>query len=193
MRVPRPSGMSLVVVVAAVLVVGLPTLIIVTALRTVDGAGGGSAGPGSHDGPSLIARDRFARALEKAKDEAGPEASLVALRLDPERAVFVVRRADGSGTLINVLADLDAQVFPGGTAGPRGLSLNRIDPAVPERLVRRAAERQLLDPGDVDYLALSSAEGVYGGGVWSIFFEGATGPPMNAHLDGSNLRAPGAG
>src|SRR5918999_1610692 len=63
-RFPRPSGMTLFVVLMAVLVVGLPAFITITALRGVDdafdgGGGGGGGDSGSGDEPSLVRPDRF--------------------------------------------------------------------------------------------------------------------------------------
>jgi hypothetical protein len=188
---PRLSGPSLFVVLVAIVVVGAPALITFSVLRDVDEGGGTSGfGGGSHDGPSLVGRKPFARALEEVRRESGPEASLVALRLDPERLSAVVRRADGSRKVINVLADFDVATFPAGQGGERGLSLNRIDPGVPTRLVRAAAERLRQDPDDVSYLALSSIRSIGGGGVWSVFFQ--SGPPVSADLDGSNIQTPGS-
>ncbi|MDQ3934524.1 MAG: hypothetical protein M3340_07820, partial [Actinomycetota bacterium] len=68
--------------------------------------------------------------------------------------------------------------------------LGRVDPALPERLVRRAAERVRARPDDLSYLALASTPTIRGGGIWSIFFNGGASHAV-ADLDGSNLQVPG--
>jgi hypothetical protein len=192
---PRPSGIALIVVVGVVVVVAIPVFTIVTALDEVDDAfdspSGVSGGGESGDGPSLVRPDRFEPALEKVKREAGPEGSVVALRLDPDRLSVVLRKADGSGAVVIVSRDLDVtRVGSGGSAGSRGLSLNRIDPAVPERLVRAAAERIGRRVDDLSYLALVPSSGFKGGASWAVFF-GSGGGPVIADLDGSHTRLPG--
>lgn len=196
-RLPRPSGATLFVVLMAVLGVGLPAFITIAALSGVDDAfegGGGSGGDGggsgdSGDAPSLVRADRLRAALEKVKDEAGSEGSLVAMRIDPDRVSAVIRRADGTRSVVVVERDLDERVLPAGEGGARGLSLNRIDPAVPDRLVRRVAERLGRSVDDLSYLAVTPLPTTPSGGQWSIFFEG--GRFYTADLDGSNLTRPG--
>lgn len=192
-RFPRPSGGTLFVVLMALLVVGLPVFITITALSGVDDAfdgGGGSGGSGGDgDGPSLVRPDRFRAALEKVKDEAGSEGSLVAMRLDADRVSAVIRRGDGTRSVVVVNRDLDDTVLPAGEGGGRGLSLNRIDPAVPDRLVRRVAERLGRSPDDLSYLAVTPLPTTPSGGQWSIFFD--RGRFFTAELDGSNLTRPG--
>jgi hypothetical protein len=72
------------------------------------------------------------------------------------------------------------------------VSFRRIDPGLPQRLVRRASERLGVSAGELSYLAFTSIPSIGGGGTWAIFFEGG-GPArfMTADLDGSNLRQPG--
>lgn len=197
-RFPRPSGATLFVVLMALLVVGLPAFITITALSGVDdafdgggsgGGGGGFGDGGSGDEPSLVRPDRLRAALERVKDEAGPEGSLVAMRIDAERVSAVIRRADGTRSVVVVERDLDNRVLPAGEGGERGLSLNRIDPAVPQRLARRVAERLGRPVEDLSYLAVTPLPTTRAGGQWSIFFEG--GKFYVADLDGSNLTRPG--
>jgi hypothetical protein len=157
--------------------------------------GGGIRAPGSadsHDGPSLIQRERFGRALTKIKELSGSEASLVGMRVAPDRIDALVRRSSGERTGIQVLADLDARMYGAAGTGPRGLSLNRIDPAVPDRVVRAGAERVGARRSDVSYLALAPVPSLGGGGIWSVFFSGGTGNRYAiADLDGGNVRVPG--
>jgi hypothetical protein len=191
-RFPRPSGAMLFVVLMALLVVGLPAFITISVLSDVDdafdsGGSGGGGGGGSGDEPSLVRPDRFRSALEKIRKEAGSEGSVIALRLDPDRISAVLRRTDGTQSVVLVERDLDARVLPGGAGAGRGLSLNRIDPAVADRLVRRVAERLGRPVDDLSYLAVSGVPG--GGGTWSVFFK--SGAFYVADLDGSDLTRPG--
>jgi hypothetical protein len=192
-RFPRPSGATVFVVLMALLVVGLPAFITITVLSDVDdafdGGGGGGGGGGSGDEPSLVRPDRFRPALEKVKEEAGSEGSVIAFRLDPERLSAVIRRSDGTGAVVIVERDLDERVLPAGQGGGRGLSLNRIDPAVPDRLARRVAERLGRPVDDLSYLALTAIPTNRTGGTWSVFFKSGT--FYVADLDGSNLTRPG--
>lgn len=146
-----------------------------------------------YDGPSLIKRDRFGRALAKVKGIAGPEASLVAFRLAPDRIDALVRKSNGQRASIQVLADLTVRTFDAaGSGGPRGLSLNRIRAAVPERIVRAGAERLRASRDDISYMVLSSIPSLGGGGIWSVFFTGGGAARyVIADLDGSNVRRPG--
>ena len=197
-RAPSRSGFGfmsgLPVAFIAILFVAafaLPIFFLLTSIGGDDDIGGLS-GPGSGDGPSLIPRERFERAYARVRDEAGSEGSLTVLRIAPERIDAVVRKAGGERASIQVTSDLDVRSFPAGvaTAAERGLSLRRLDPALPDRLVRRAARRLEVSPDDIDYLALSAVGGgVGGGGVWSLFFDG--GGHVVADLDGSNMRVPG--
>ncbi len=193
-RFPRPSGPTLFVVLMAVLIVGLPAFITISVLSDVDdafdgGGSGGSGGSDSGDERSLVRPDRFRPALQKVKDEAGAEGSAIAMRLDPDRLSAVIRKADGTRVVVIVERDLDERVVPAGEGGGRGLSLNRIDPAVPDRLVRRVAERAGRTVDDLSYLAVSAIPTEPSGGTWSIFFD--SGVFFVADLDGSNLTRPG--
>jgi hypothetical protein len=152
-------------------------------------SGGFGSSPSSHDGPSLVPAKRFGKAMEKVRAEAGSEATLIAIRLAPDRVDATVRRAGGEQVLVQVLADLTVRRFNAGSSGNRGLSLRRVDPRVPDRLVRAAAERLRVDRGDVTYLVLASVPTFGGGGIWSAFFDG--GRYVIADLDGRNVRVPG--
>jgi hypothetical protein len=189
----RPSGVTLFAVIMAVLFVGVPSLIVYSVFEGVDDAVDSPSGFGGVDGdaagPSLVRADRFTRALAEIRERAGSEGSIIAMRLDPARVSAVVRRSDGSGRVIVVARDLDVTELPGGSPGGRGLGFNRVDPAVPERLVRRAAERVGVKPDSLSYLAVSHSPPARSGGQWSVFFEG--GRFATADLDGRNLVVPG--
>ena len=190
----RRFPISLPVAIVALVFVGIfvfPFIAVFNAFDD-DGGGGGFSSPQSHDGPSLVPRDRFAKAMAKVRAEAGSEASLTVLRVAPDRIDAIVTRAGGGRTNIQVLPDLDVRTFGLGGGGQRGLSLRRVDAALPERLLSRASERLGVPRDDLSYMALTSIPSVGGGGAWAIFFEGGgTGRFMTANLDGSNLRAPG--
>ncbi|MDQ3935310.1 MAG: hypothetical protein M3340_11860, partial [Actinomycetota bacterium] len=96
-----PWGLPLIAVVALVFVVVMvaPFLFAFDAFDG-DGGGGGGGFGGSHDGPSLVPRERFARAMDKVRSEAGAEASVQVLRVAPDRIDAVVRRANGQRTTI---------------------------------------------------------------------------------------------
>lgn len=155
-------------------------------LLSVDfGGSGAGGGIGSRDGPSLVPAERFEEAWGKVRAEAGPEDSLVVLRVAPERIDAILASPGGERRSVQVWADLSVMGFPAGRGGSeRGLSLRRLDPALPERLVRRAAERLGAARDELDYLVLSGV-----GGGWSIFFDG--GRYAIADVDGSNMRVPG--
>jgi hypothetical protein len=94
--------------------------------------------------------------------------------------------------VVIVARDLDKTVVGAGEGGGRGLSLNRIDPAVPDRLARAVAKRLGRSVEDLSYLALTSTPGFGSGGSWSIFFGSpGSGAPFTADLDGRNLTRPG--
>lgn len=195
----RPSGATLFVVLMAVLVVGLPAFIVLSVVRSVDDAtdspsGFGNSGGDSSDEPSLVLPDRLGPALERIRAEAGSEGSAIAMRIDPNRISAVMRKADGSRVVVIVARDLDVTTVSAGSGGDRGLSLNRIDPKVPDRLARAAAERLGRDYDDLSYLALSAtSRELGGGGSWSVFFGGTGGANsfVTADLDGRNIRIPG--
>lgn len=192
-RFPAGLGMGIfaLLFVAAFVV---PIVLVFTSLGGEDGIGGtggfgGFGGTGSHDGPSLVKPDRFESAMGKVQDRAGPEASLAVLRVAPERINAIVRAPGGKRTTISVQPDLSVTTLPAGIAGSeRGVSMRKIDPALPQRLARRAAVRLRTRPADLDYMALTAIESFGGGGSWSIFFDGRL---VIADLDGSNLRVPG--
>jgi len=191
---PRRFPVSIPMAIAALVfvVVMAAPFVAVFGVFSGDGVFGGSGSPSTsaHEGPSLVPRERFARALKSIRAEAGSEASLTALRVAPERIDAIVVRASGEPASIQVHADLEVNTYGAGGGGRRsGLSLGRIDPAVPERLVRRAAERVRADPDDLSYMALAGTGSFGGGGIWSVFFSG--GRYATADLDGSNLRVPG--
>jgi hypothetical protein len=180
-----------IVAIVAIGFVAVMVLPFVFAFNAFDSDGPSGFDLDDHDGPSLVSKDRFSKAMAKVRDEAGPEASLTALRLAPDRLDAVVAKAGGGLSTIQVLPDLHVRAFGASTgSSPRGLSLRRIDPAVPDRLLRRAAERLGLSHDDLNYMALS---GVGGNATWAIFFTGGgTGRFATADLDGSNLRIPGS-
>lgn len=171
--------------IAALLFVAAFTVPVIFAFTAVDFGGG--SGTASREGPSLVPADRFEKAWDKVRGAAKAEDSLAVLRVSPERIDAIVSSPGGQRRSIQVWADLSVMQFPAGSGGTeRGLSLRLFDTALPERLVRRAAERLAVARGDVDYLALA-AHG--GGGSWSVFFDG--GRYVVADLDGSNMRVPG--
>ena len=187
----RPRGslpFSLPIAIVALVFVALFVLPFVLVFRSFDGDGGGFSGVESHDGPSLVPRERFARAWEKVLAESGSEASLGLLRVAPDRIDAIVNQPGGSRVNIQVRADLSVMQLPAGSDSNRGLSLRRFDTALPERLVRRAAERVGASRDDLSYLALSVTRSFGSGGVWSIFFGGRF---VIADYDGSNMRVPG--
>ena len=175
----------------ALVFVALFTVPMVLVFSSMDGGGGFQGGPGagSRDGPSLVPRERFAQAWAKVRDETGPEESLTILRVAPDGVNAIVKGARGNQRLILVGPDLSVREFPGGSSSQRGLSIRRFDTALPERLVRRAAERVGQRPSDINYLALSAIPSARGGGVWSIFFD--RGRHLTADLDGSSMRVIG--
>lgn len=153
---------------------------------------GGVDSPSSHDGPSMIPAKRFEKAMDKVRSEAGSEATLTAIRLAPDRMDATVRRAGGQAVLIQVLPDMSVRRFNAGSNGRRGLSLRRVDPRVPDRLVRAGAERLRVKRGEVDYLVLAAVPRFGGGGIWSAYFTGSgAGRYVIADLDGRNVRVPG--
>jgi hypothetical protein len=176
--------------IAALVFVAAFTIPVIVAFTAVDfgGGGGGSGfGTGSRDGPSLVPADRFDRAWGKVRDAAGPEDSLAVLRVAPERVDAIVSSPGGERRSIQVWPDLSVMEFPAGSGGSDdGLSLRRFDTALPDRLVRRAAERLGVARDAIDYLAFA-AHG--GSGSWSVFFDG--GRYVVADLDGSSMRVPG--
>jgi hypothetical protein len=150
---------------------------------------GGFDSPSSHDGPSMIPAKRFEKAMGRVRKEAGSEATLTAIRLAPDRVDATVRKAGGDSVLIQVLPDLSVRRFNAGSNGQRGLSLRRVDPRVPDRVVRAGAERLRVKRGDVSYLVLAATPTVGGGGIWSAYF--GPGSYVIADLDGRNVRVPG--
>jgi hypothetical protein len=189
-RLRIPAGLP--VAIFALLFVAafvVPIVLVFSSIGGENGIGGsGFRGPASHDGPSLVPRERFARALAKIRDRAGPEASVVVLRVEPKRVDAIMRGAGGRRTTIQVQPDLSVTAFPAGVAGQRGVRLSRIAPGLPERLTRRAAERLGASRDDLSYMAFTAIDSIGGGGVWSIFFSGRH---VIADLDGSNMRVPG--
>jgi hypothetical protein len=188
---PRRRGVRIPwqLVAALALVVFVVAGSVIALIASIDGGGGGTTTnperTRDRSRASLVPHERFARALALVEKEAGPEASLVALRLDTDRLWVVVRRSGGGRAVIQVSPDLEVSSTAAGEGGPRGLSLNRIDPAVPERLARAAAERRGRRPEEIGYIALTSIP-VGGGGIWSVFFTNGGGdPPVTAGLDGS--------
>jgi hypothetical protein len=114
------------------------------------------------------------------------------MRVAPDRIDAVIRRSNGERASIQVLADLDTRMYGAAGTGPRGLSLSRINPAVPDRVVRAGAERVGARRSDVSYLALAPVPSLGGGGIWSVFFSGGNGNRYAiADLDGGNVRVPG--
>jgi hypothetical protein len=139
----RRIPFSLPMAIAGLVFVGIFVIPFFAVFSAFDGDdnGGGFSSPESHEGPSLVPRGRFAEAMAKVRAEAGSEASLTVLRVAPDRIDAIVTRAGGGRASIQVLPDLDVRTFGVGGGGQRGLSLRRIDPALPERLLRRASER----------------------------------------------------
>jgi hypothetical protein len=181
-----PALIGIVIVTA----VAVPIILTLVSFMTSSGGGGGFGGSGSHDGPSLVKRDRMAKALQKIDEQLGPEGTVTVLRVSPERIDAVVREASGSQRSVQVHPDLSTSWFGAGRSGTDdGLSLERIDPAAPERIARRGARLVDARPGDLDYMALTSNP-ITGGGIWAAFF-GAGRGPVTANLAGTEVSAPG--
>jgi hypothetical protein len=181
-----PFAIAALIFVAAFVV---PVVWVFLAVDFGGSGGNGFGGTESHDGPSLVPRERFSQAWVKVRDEAGPEGSLTVLRVAPDRIDAVLKQPGDRLLNIQVRGDLSVLRFSAGSSTQRGLSVRRFDTALPERLVRRAAERAGASREDLSYLALSATPTAGSGGVWSIFFDG--GRHVVADYDGSNMRVPG--
>lgn len=184
-------GLALVLLILAVVV--LPSMFaigsLIDSINDVDGV----STPDDHDGPSLVTRARFAKALDRISGQIGAEATVFVLRVAPDRIDAVVREADGKGKAIQVRADLSTTSSPTGSGGSRGLSIRRIDPAAPQRIVRAGARLVNARPRDLSYMALSVSP-IDGKGMWSAFFGGAGSSSLViAKLDGSGAYVPGRG
>lgn len=174
--------------IAALLFVAVMVIPVIVAFTAVDfGGSSGSPGIGSRDGPSLLPAERFEKAWAKVRAKAGPEDTLDVLRVAPERIDAIVASPGGQRYSIQVWGNLSVTSFPAGTvSGARGMSLRRLDTALPARVVARAAERLKVSRDSFDYLALSALGGT---GSISVFFEG--GRYATADIDGRNMRVPG--
>jgi hypothetical protein len=116
-------------------------------------------------GRSMIAKDNFARALQRLRKEDARRLGLV--RLAPERLDVTAVRG-GKQRLMQIRADGELIRFdptPGGS--PPTLALSALDPAAPARLVRGSAERYRVNPKGIDYL-------VAGEDGWVAYFKGGT-------------------
>jgi hypothetical protein len=118
---------------------------------------------------SMIRRANFAAAMETLeRARLGRPATLrvAAERID---ATLVVGRRRMNQVQIGFDGEL-RRVGTSAGAPQATIGYGRIDPAAPERLVRRAAARTKHAPGGIDYLVLSTGPGL----PWGAYFKDGT-------------------
>jgi hypothetical protein len=127
----------------------------------------------------------FARSLQTARAKAGGGATVVAIRVDPGKATFIVRGAQGQ-KVITITGDA-TQVFASGGGGvlPGGISLSAVQGAAPHRIIARLKSRFGVSPSDVEYLA-AIGNSALGGILWSAHLK--TGEAYTADGSGRTVK-----
>jgi hypothetical protein len=138
------------------------------------------------EGASLVARANFEQAL--AELESNDLGRPAVLRVAPER-IDATLRTDG-GEVNQVQLRFDGELRQFGTSGGGdnlpAVAYARLDPAAPERLVRRGARRVSTTPRRIDYVLFTAAPG--GPPTWAAYFKNGRFVVGNAR--GSVIRVP---
>jgi hypothetical protein len=103
---------------------------------------------------SLVRADRFAAALAALKAKA-PDGRIVNLRLAPDGIDAQVRTPDYRLLYLDVDTALKVHQSSESESAAKGLDYAQLDPAVPQKLVRRFNEKTRTTPDDLAYLSLS--------------------------------------
>ena len=133
---------------------------------------------------SLVRADRFRGALQ-ALGEKYPDGRPLSIRVDPVSVSATLRVGQYGAARASVDPALKVHQDGEGETTEKGLTLSRIDPAAPERLVRTVNERTNTQPTDVDYLVLSVDSTSPRASRWALFLRRGTPPDQRRYT--SNL------
>ena len=128
----------------------------------------------------------FARVLQGARAKAGGGASVITIRVEPDRATFIVRGDQGQ-KVITISGDATQVFTSGGAAIPGGISLSRVQGSAPHRIIARLKSRFGVPPTDVEYLA-AIGNSALGGIAWSAHLR--SGETYTADGTGRNVKRP---
>jgi hypothetical protein len=144
-----------------------------------------TAGAGSFD--DFFTSNDFARALREARTRAGTGATIVAIRVDPAKATFIVRGSEGQKLI--TLQDSSINVISTGSTAaiPGGVALAKVDGAAPRRIVSRLKSRFGVAPAEVEYLAAIGSRAL-GGVSWTAHT--VRGDTYSADRTGRRVSAP---
>jgi hypothetical protein len=146
------------------------------------------SGPGTASTAPLdnFGSNDFARALQRARAKVSGSASLITIRVDPDKATFILR--DSQGQKVVTITGNATQVFSGpGGAIPGGIPLTRVQGSAPHRIIARLKSRFGVPPTDVAYLA-AIGNSALGGIAWSAHLK--TGETYTADVTGRNVKRP---
>jgi hypothetical protein len=130
---------------------------------------------------SLYRRSNFSRALRQTRRH-GTRFTL--LRLDPARLQMQIR-SRGGGRYVIVEATGGSRTIDLPTTPRQSMSVTRIDPVVPERLLA-GLRRKGVRPSEVDYMVVSISP-IDGSGQWGAYLDGGR-HYYRAGLDGGGLQ-----
>lgn len=129
---------------------------------------------------SLLRADRFAGALT-ALGEKYPDGRPLSIRVDPVSVSATLRVGQYGAARASVDPALKVHQDGEGETTEKGLTISRIDPAAPERLVRKVNARTGTAPTDVDYLVLSVDSTSPRASRWALFLRRGTPPDQRRY------------
>ena len=141
------------------------------------------------DARSLYAPANLRPALALLDDAVGGGV-VTTLKVEPGALIATVLDGGGTGQLVQVGADGNVLVVEAAAPGD-GFAVERIDPAVPGRIIVEAIGRAGAGIADVSYL-VASLDVISGELGWNVYLTAGAPQHFSADEHGGGLTAPGA-
>ena len=130
---------------------------------------------------SLMTADRLRQAMAKLHDKA-PDGRIINLRVAPTRVDAEIALPDFKAARYQVDSGLGVDQTGTGETTEKGLRWGLVDPAVPERMLRKVNARSGTKPDDVDYTVLVADSSAPRDSDWSLFLARGTRPDRRSYI-----------
>jgi len=130
---------------------------------------------------SLMTADRLRQAMAKLHDRA-PGGRIINLRVAPTRVDAELALPGYKAARYQVDTGLGVSQSGTGETTEKGLRFSAVDPAAPQRILRKVNAKSGTKPGDVDYAVLIADSTAPRDSDWSLFLARGTRPDRRSYI-----------